>query len=458
MKIVIVGGGIVGNSLAEYLLNEKHNLALVEIDPELCMAVSEKLDMQVINGSGSSPAVLKEAGIESADMILAVTPSNEINMVACSIASQYGVSRRIARLRGQEFVSEKSLIDLSKMGITSVIHPEKVLIDQIMQYVDTPHAIQAANFEEGKILMRGYKIDEKMPIAGKSMREIREMISPEIILFSAVVRNGYGMIPDGSTVVENGDTVYALFPRESMNRFLELVALEKKNRKIIITGDTYATLELAATFDQNEFYHVTYVDPDLEHAKKAAEQFNNLEILHGDCTEEDLLKELNVDKASFFIAVSDSPDYNMLSALLAKAEGAHEVIVTTTDMSHNKLYNSIGIDHVINPRLTTAREILEIISRGHIDAVVKLSDVDIEAVGFNVAPESSIAGKKVKRIATKLKRGSIIGVIVRDEKMIIPDGETVIEADDHVIIITRNKNLPTISKMFKPRRIFNRSE
>jgi trk system potassium uptake protein TrkA len=266
------------------------------------------------------------------------------------------------------------------------------------------------------------------------------------------------MIPDGSTVVENGDTGYALFPRESMNRFLELVALEKKNRKIIITGDTYATLELAATFDQNEFYHVTYVDPDLEHAKKAAEQFNNLEILHGDCTEEDLLKELNVDKASFFIAVSDSPDYNMLSALLAKAEGAHEVIVTTTDMSHNKLYNSIGIDHVINPRLTTAREILEIISRGHIDAVVKLSDVDIEAVGFSVAAESSIAGKKVKRIATKLKRGSIIGVIVRDDKMIIPDGETVIEADDHVIIITRNKNLPTISKMFKPRRIFNRSE
>jgi trk system potassium uptake protein TrkA len=182
MRILIVGGGIVGNSLAEYLLNEKHNLALVEIDPELCMAVSEKLDMQVINGSGSSPAVLKEAGIENADMILAVTPSNEINMVACSIAAQYGVSRRIARLRGHEFVSEKSMIDLNKMGITSVIHPEKVLIDQIMQYVDTPHAIQAANFEEGKILMRGYKIDEKMPIAGKSMREI-----PLILFFSQLL-------------------------------------------------------------------------------------------------------------------------------------------------------------------------------------------------------------------------------------------------------------------------------
>lgn len=458
MKIVIIGGGIVGNSLAEYLVHEKHHLVLVEIDPELCMIVSEKLDMQVINGSGSSPAILKEAGIESADMILAVTPNNEINMVACSIAAQYGVKRRIARLRGQEFASEKSLIDLNKMGITSVIHPEKVLIDQIMQFVDTPHAVQAANFEEGKILMRGYKIDEKMPIAGKSLREIRQMIAPDIILFSAIVRNGYGMIPDGTSVIESGDIVYTLFPRESMNRFLELVALEKKNRKIIITGDTYATLELASTFDQNEFYHVTFVDPDLEHAKKAAERFNNLEIIHGDCTEGDLLKELNVDKASFFIAVSDSPDYNVLSALLAKAEGAHEVIVTTTDMSHNKLYNSIGIDHVINPRLTTAREILEIISRGHIDAVVKLSDVDIEAVGFSVAKESSIAGKKVKRIATKLKRGSIIGVIVRDDKMIIPDGETVIEADDHVIIITRNKNLPTISKMFRSRWILKRSE
>ena len=456
MRILIVGGGIVGQSLAEHLLNDKHNLTMIEQDPSLCASISEKLDLQVICGSGSSPTVMKEAGVGSIDMVLAVTPSNDVNMIACAIAAQHDVKQRIARLRGKEYAESSKLIDLQKIGITSVIHPEKVLVDQIMQFVETPHAIQSANFESGQIMMRGFKITENMPLANKTPRQIREEIAPEIVLFSAIVRNGTGMIPDGDTVIEPGDIVYTLFPRKSLNQYMNLTGIEKKNRKIIITGDSYSTMQLAAAFEKQEFYHITYVDPNLEHAQKAAERFNNIEVLHGDCTQEDILRELNVDKASFFIAVSDSPDYNMLSALLAKAEGAHEVIAITTDMSHNKLYHSIGIDHVINPRLTTAREILEIISRGHIGAVVKLSNVDIEAIRFNVEPDSDVAGMRIKNIATKMRKGSMIGVIVREDKMILPEGNTMIEANDHVIVITHHRNLHTISKLFKPHRLFKR--
>lgn len=457
MRIIIVGGGIVGYSLAEYLLRDKHRLSLIETDQQLCQNVSEKLDLQVINGSGSSPAALKEAGVSGADMLLAVTPNNEVNIVACSIAAQHGVKQRIARLRGEEYVGASGLIELDKVGITSVIHPERVLVDQVLQYVETPHSVQSANFEAGKMLMRGYRVTENMPLANKTPREIREQIAPDAVLFSAIIRNGIGMIPDGEMTIQPGDTLYTLFPRESLDRFLGLVGLEKKaSRKIIITGDSYATLVLAQAFDELDAYQVTYVDPDLAHAEQAAATFSNIEVLHGDCTEDDLLRELYVGNASFFIAVSDSPDYNMLSALLAKAEGAHEVIATTTDMRHNKLYRSIGIDHVINPRLTTAREILEIISRGHIGAVVQLSDVDIQAVRYNVEPDSDVAGANVRKIATKLKKGSILGVIVREDKMILPHGDTVIEANDHVIVITHRRNLPTLSKLFKPHRLFRR--
>lgn len=456
MRIIIIGGGIVGHSLAEYLLNEKHQISLVEIDPNLCQSISEKLDMQVFNGSGSSPSVLKEAGIADANMILAVTPNNEVNMVACSIAAQYNVNRRIARLRGQEFAEASKLIDLEKIGITSVIHPEKVLVDHIIQFVETPHAVQSANFESGQILMRGYKVTDNMPIAGKTPKEIREAIAPDVVLFSAIVRSGVGMIPDGETRIETGDIVYTLFPRKSLDRFLHLIGYEKKNRKIIITGDTFATMELALAFDKLDYYNVTFVDPNLDHAHMAASLFDRIEVLHGDCTEEDLLLELNVDKASFFIAVSDSPDYNVLASLLAKAEGAHEVIATTTDLSHDRLYKNIGIDHVINPRLTTAREILEIISRGHIGAVVKLSNADIEAVRLTVEPDAVIAGMKIRNIATKMKKGTMIGVIVREDKMILPDGETILQVEDHVIVITHHRNLGTISKLFKPKSLFNR--
>lgn len=457
MRIIIVGGGIVGFSLADYLLKEKHRLCLVETDPHLCQIIAEKLDLQVINGSGSSPAVLKEAGVAGADMLLAVTPSNDVNIVACSIAAQHGVQQRIARLRGEEYDKQYGMVDLRTLGITSVIHPEQVQVDQVLQFVETPHSVQSANFESGKMLMRGYLVTENMPIASKTPKAIRESIAPDTVLFSAIVRKGVGMIPDGETVIEPGDTLYSLFPRESLERFLGLVGFEKKpSRKIIITGDTYATLVLAQALEERDIYQVTFVDPSLGHAEQAAAQFSKIEVLHGDCTDDDLLRELNVDRASFFIAVSDSPDYNMLSALLAKAEGAHEVIATTTDMRHNKLYNSIGIDHVINPRLTTAREILEIIARGHIGAVVSLADVDIQALRFNVEPDSDVAGAKVRKIATKLKKGSIIGVIVREDRMILPHGETVIEANDHVIVITHRRNVPTLSKLFKPRRFLSR--
>lgn len=449
MRIVIVGGGVVGYSLAEHLLKEKHQLSLVESDPELCDQISSKLDLQILNGSGSSPSVLLEAGLDGADMVLAVTPNDEVNMVVCAFAAQYKVGRRIARLRNREFSEEKSAIDLAKIGVTSIIHPENVLVDHIMQFVETPRAVESANFESGKILMRGYRITESMELAGKTPREIRTEIAPHVVLFAAVVRNGAGIIPDGDERIQPGDIVYSLFPRESLERFLELVGVESKSsRKIVITGDSFSTVQLAEALDATD-HKVIFVDPDIEHAEKWAPKFNNVEVIHGDCTEHDVLREINVDAASFFIACSDAADYNMLSALLARSEGAHEVIAVSTESHHGKLFTSIGIDHVINPRLTTAREILETISRGHIGAVVRLSDIDIEAVRFNVKPHSYMAGRPIKKMASKLKKGSIVGVVVREDRMILPSGDTVIEAGDHVIMITRHKNLKAISKLFQ---------
>lgn len=444
-----------GYSLAQQLLADKHQLSLIESKPELCVEISEKLDLQILVGSGTSPGLLREAGIAEADMVLAVTPNNEVNIVVCSLASQFNVGRRIARLRGNEFTEANDLVDLQKLGITAVIHPEQALVDHILQYIDTPHAVDSANFEQGRILMRAYRVTEQMEMAGKTTRQIRQEIDPAVVLFSAIVRAGEGMIPDGSTVIQPGDLVYALFPRESLERFLKLVGIETTNRKIIMTGGSYAAVELATALDNTD-YNVTYVDPDREHAERTAANLQTIEVLHGDCTQNDMLRELNVESASFFLAVSDEADYNMLSALLAKAEGAHEVIATATDSQHDRLFHSIGIDHIINPRLTTAREILEVISRGHIGAKVKLSNVDIEAVRFIVDAESAVAGMQVKNIASKLKKGSILGIIIRGDDVILPHGETVIEPGDHVIAITRLKNLPYVSKLFKPRRFLHR--
>jgi trk system potassium uptake protein TrkA len=457
MRIVIVGAGVVGSSLIEQLLKDKHHLAVIEFDRELAAQLTAKHDVQILIGSGSSPKLLHEAGIDQADMVLAVTPNDEVNIVVCAVAAQYNVRQRVARLRSRDYRLEGTRYDVSQLGVTSVINPEKAMVDHILQFIETPHAVESANFEDGRILMRGYRVRENMELAKKTPREIRQEVDPEIILFAAIDRGGVGMIPDGNTLIEPGDVVYALFPRDSLDAFMKLVGQGKKKvRKIIVTGDSYATMEMAQALQSSD-HKVILVDPDKDQAKAVAGRFDNIEVLHGDCTDADLLRELNVDAASFLVAVSNQSDYNILATLLAKAEGAHEVIAVSTESRHDRLFNSIGIDHVINPRLTVAHEILEIISRGHIGAVVELSNIDIEAVRFTVEPESEIAGWKIKRIAKKLKKGTIIGVIVRQERMILPDGETTVEVDDHVIVITHRKQLQNISGLFRLRGLFRRS-
>lgn len=456
MRIIVVGGGVVGSALAVHLLRDGHTLAMIETDASLCQSMSDKHDMQIFQGNGASPRLLRDAGIEGADLVLAVTPNDEINLLVCAIAKQHDVPQRIARLRSRDFRMNNPAFDIESIGVTSVINPEKAMVEHIRQFIETPHAVESADFEEGRVHLRGYRVRENMDIANKTPREIREAIAPTVVLFAAIVRQGQGMIPDGNTKILPNDIVYTLFPDESLGSFLKLVGQErKKNRKIVITGDSYALMEMSRAM-QDTHYKVMIVDPDLDQANRIAGMFDNIEVIHGDCTDLDLLSDINIDAASFFIAVSNEPDYNMLSGLLAKADGAHEVIVTSDDARHDKLFRSIGLDHVVNPRLTAAREILDIISRGHIGAVVQLSDVDIEAVRFNVDEDSEIAGWRVKRIAKKLKSGSIIGVIVRDDRMILPDGETMVENGDHLIVITHHKNLSSVAKLLKPRGIFSR--
>lgn len=448
MRVVIVGGGVVGNSLAEQLLYEKHTISMIEPDPRVADDIAARMDLQVIEATGSSPSALEAAGIADADMLIAVTPVDEVNLLVCNIAKQYGVRQRIARLRSREFISADRKVSLEDIGVTAFIFPEKVIVDAIRQYIETPGASDAVNFENGSILLRGYQVRADMPIAGKSLIDIRAAMAPEMFLVAAVERDGKGMIPPGDFVVREGDEVFGLFPRSAIPAFMNLIDESHAVKRVILTGNNISTLELAAAIE-DDIPSVICVDPDLEHAESIAAQLKKTQVLHGDCTEVELLNELSIDKTDFFIAASNEADYNMLSALLAKSEGAHEVVAVSTEYRHDRLFHSIGIDHVINPRITAAREIMQIISRGHIGSVVKLGDADIEALRLIIPEGSEAIGVPLKDLWKKLRSGALIGILIRGDKMIIPDGETVMEAGDHVITIAYTKFLSRIRKMFK---------
>ncbi|HDL03016.1 MAG TPA: Trk system potassium transporter TrkA [candidate division Zixibacteria bacterium] len=451
MKIIIVGGGIVGSSLAEHLEKGHHDISLIEIDSRTCQNIGERLDILIICGSGSSPRLLEQAGIRNADMIIAVSPNDELNILVCAIAQQYGVATRIARIRSNEFRSEDATINIGKLGVTLIIDPESVVVDSITQFVETPGATDAVNFQNGNVLMRGYTVSEDMPIVNRTLKDIRQHNRDNPMLFIAAIRGGKATIPDGDYEIKAGDDIFGIFPRASLDTYLGLFNRTRKDvDNIIISGDSRTAIILADTL--SKFVpHVVLVDPDADHARHAADVLNNVEIIHGECTDSSILSEVYVRNAKFFIGVANETDYNIMSALLARAEGAREVIAVSSETQHDRLFTSIGIDHVIHPRLAIAREILEAINRAQIGRLVKIRDVDIEAIRITAAEQSPITGRPLQHVRSKIQKGSIIGTVLRGEDMIIPDGNTVIEPGDQMIIITYSRNVSRVKKLFKSR-------
>lgn len=451
MKIVIVGGGVVGYSLAEQLRREYHDISLIEKDPSIAQNVGERLDVKTVCGNGSSPRVLEEAGIRGAEMVLAVTPIDELNIVVCEIARQCGVEARIARIRSHEFRGGDASIDITRMGVTLVIDPEQVVVDSIMHFVETPGASDAINFQHGNVLMRGYRVKEDMPLVNKKLKDIRQEIKEHPMLFIAAIRENRAIIPDGDFEVHPGDEIYGIFPRVSKEAYMGLFNRSSREAaNVIVTGESLTALQLTQALEK-VVKKVVLVDPVGAHARFAAKQLKHAEIIHGDCTDSAILNEIYVRNADFFIAVSKETEYNVMSALLAKAEGAREVVAIAAEIKHDRLFSSIGIDHVIHPRLAIAREILEAINRGQLGRVVKIRDLDVEALRITAEENSPISGKPLQHVRSKIQRGSIIGAVLRNDDMIIPDGSTIIEPGDQMIVITYTKHVSRLKKLFKSR-------
>ena len=452
MKIVIAGAGLVGLSLAQQLVLEGHDLAIIETDGDLCQEIEEKQDLLVINGSGSDPAKMMEAGISSTDVLLAVTPSDEVNIVACSIAKYHKVEQRVARVRNPAFFRDKTVYDIEQIGVTRLIDPETTVVDAICQFISTPKALEAAAFESGKIMLREYKVTPNMPVVGKSLSEIREMSTDNNILVMTVVRDDRAIIPDGELRVEPGDEILIIFPARSRDAFMDLMGLPRRAaQKVVISGSSLTCYKLAERLQQN-VEKVIWVSPDYNFGNWGASRLDRVEVLHGDCTDEELLKEIHIENAGFFVAASKNTEHNVMSSLLAKAYKVRET-VTISDQPANTyhLLKSIGIDHIINPRLTTAASIMDLIHRGRILNEIKLRDMDLEAVRVIASPNCRASNGPLSKSWRPLAKKAIVGAIIRHQDLIIPTGDTVIEPGDQALVITRARSMPDIKKMFRER-------
>ncbi len=448
MNILIVGAGLVGSSLAEELSHNGNNVSVIDSDPVECEKLSEKMDVMVVCGHGSKPSVLELAGIKTMDMVVAVTNSDEMNIAVCAISRIYGVNRRIARIRESEFFSQKAKLDISKLGITKVIAPEKVSAENIMQYIESPGATGSANFGGGYIYIRGYKITEEMPIANRSVKEIKEMATPHVLLAVTIIRNGKARIPKADDIVKVGDELFSIFPSSSLETYLELVGHKPKSKqRIIIFGDSQIAIELALMLEKKDV-KVTLVEPNEEQGKKVADILNNTEILYGDCTEQEFLQEIMVEDADFFIAANKKREDNIMAALLAKSEKAKEVIAVYHKPMQAALFNSFGIDHLICLHAITTREIMEEVKQGQIGSTISTTGGGISAMRFIVEKDSKITEKPLLKIWEKIRKDAIIGAFIRDNTIQIPQGSDTLEAGDDVVVITNGKHINTIKDLF----------
>jgi len=447
MNIIIVGAGTVGSGLVEYFSKLNHHIAIIEQDKDLCEQIKRKHDVLVVIGKGSSPSALESAGINSADMLIAVTPSDEANLLACNFAKQNSVKKRIARVKSDMYTHASS-VDLRKLGVTNVIEPEWEVVKKIIQYVELPGVIETANFQSGNIYLRGYHITGDMPIAHKALSEIKQMSKDSPILIVAIIRGDKSLPPVGHQRLLPGDKIVAIMPKRSFKTFRSLIDRKpSKLKKIVISGESLTAINLAKALKPLG-EQVLLIDPDPGHGQMAASMLDGIEVFHGDSTNSEVLQELHIEHADCFIAAGKDSEDNIMSCLLAKNTGARMVIALRNDARYVELFDSLGIDHVVNPQDVTSNMIIEQIQMVPIGTYLKLKTADIEISRLKANKNSSVTGKSLKDLDSYFKKSIIVGAIVRDDEVIIPWGDVVIEENDEVITLCHREHNSWVSRLF----------
>lgn len=441
MRILIVGAGTVGFNLAEQLSLEGHDISVVEPDPAVARRINEKLDVLVANGSGGDADILVSAGIRQAEMVIAVTDIDELNMLICLLANHYGVKTKIARVRNEDYSHEKFQEAAGDLKIDRMISPEKITADSIMKFIETPTAAAVGDFADGEVVLRAFDVTSGAPLAGREVTSLRS--SPLIV---AIVRGAHVLIPRGEDCVEAGDRVFVMMAKEKLPDFLPLVnASVDELGKVVIYGATRLGCDLAERLG-DVAPEVVLIESEAEKATDAAEELAGTLVLHGDGTDVEVLTEAGVEGASFFVAVSQDEESNLLASLLAKKNGAQKTIVVTAQAEFVPIIGSIGVDVVINPRLSTANAILQFTRRGRVRSVVRIEEGGAEMIELEAARSSKIVGRALRDVS--FPSGAIIGALVREGQMVIPNGETVIGAGDTAIVFALPEAIRRIEKLF----------
>ena len=451
MKIIILGAGQVGSSVAANLCSEANDITVIDRNPAVLRNLQERLDLKTINGSGSHPSVLDQAGARDADMIIAVTNSDETNMVACQVAyTVFHTPTKIARVRNNEYLSSDRLFALEAMPVDVLISPEQVVTEYIASLIDFPGALQVLDFASGRVQMVAVKMTGQSVITGKRISELAAHMPKIEFRIVSIFRCGQAIIPDGDTEILTDDEVFIIgAPKHIRNLLKSTKQTDKPVKRIIIAGGGNIGRRLAKLLENR--YQVKVIELSAERAQKAAEELNNAIVLNGDAADEELLIEENIDDTDVFCALTNADEANIISCMLAKRLGAHKVMALINRAAYVDLVQSGVIDIAISPQQATIGSLLAHIRKGDVVVVHSLrrgAAEAIEAIAHGDRATSNVVGRSIEEIA--LPPDTSIGAIVRDDKVVIAHHDTVIASEDHVILLVGDKRrVPEVERLFQ---------
>ena len=452
MKILILGAGQVGSSAAYHLSREEANeVTVVDIRPDVLRELQDRLDIRTVVGHAAHPDVLDRAGANDADIVVALTDTDETNMVACQVAyTMFHTPTKIARIRAAEYMRANKLFTQDAIPIDVRISPEQLVCEYIEQLILYPGATQVLDFADGRVRLVGVRADRDGLLVGQRIATLKEHIPNTEGRIAAIYRGGKAMLPDGDTVIQEDDEVFFIADRKDIRVFMsEIRRLEEPVRRVVIAGGGNIGIRLALALEQTN--QVKLIERDHRRARRISERVSKAIVLVGDAADEELLLEENIDNVDVFCTLTNSEEANILSAMLAKRLGAHKVMALINRASYVDLVESGSIDIAISPQQVTIGSLLAHVRRGDVAKVHSLrrgAAEAMEAVAHGSERDSKVVGRKIEDI--ELPSGSAIVALVRGDKVIIAHHDTVIESDDHVILfMTDRRKIERIEQLFQ---------
>jgi trk system potassium uptake protein TrkA len=454
MKVVICGAGQVGSNIARYLATENNHVTMIDQSPDLIQRLSDRLDVQALVGHASSPATLEQAGAADADMIIAVTQSDEVNMVACQVAhSLFSVPTKIARVRNQSYLNPiwADLFSRENLPIDVIISPEIEVARAIARRMEVPGAFDMFPLARGRVRVIGVICNEDCPIINTPLRQLTSLFPELSIEILAIIRGDRPMIPDSDDRMLAGDEVYFVTDTRHLSRAMAAFGHEEPAaRRMIIVGGGNIGFCLA---EEIEAHHsgvtARIIEQKKERAEAVAQRLNRTTVLHGDGLDPELLEEANVQMAETLVAVTNDDEVNILCSLLAKRYGCERAVTLLNKTAYQPLVGSLGIDAVVNPRAITASTVLQHVRRGRIRSVHSLKDGFAEVIEAEALETSALLHTPIKDV--RLPPHVIIGALVRGDEVIIGRPNTVIKPHDRVILLAAAQSVKKVEKLFAVR-------